>query len=66
MDGREIRRPRKTKGLPLSGQAPHVLQFRAESNPHPSYAAFGFLPGAGAGTYPDTRHCHASIVLLPS
>ena len=30
------------------------------------YAAFGFLPGAGAGTYPDTRHCHASIVLLPS
>ena len=30
------------------------------------YAAFGFLPGAGADTYPDTRHCHASIVLLPS
>ena len=30
------------------------------------YAAFGFLPGAGAGTYPDTRHCHASIVLVPS
>jgi hypothetical protein len=30
------------------------------------YAAFGFRPGAGAGTYPDTRHCHASIVLLPS
>ena len=27
------------------------------------YAAFGFLPGAGAGTYPDTRHCHASIVM---
>ena len=22
--------------------------------------------GAGAGTNPDTRHCHASIVLVPS
>jgi hypothetical protein len=31
-----------------------------------TYAAFGFLPGAGAGTYPEIRHCHASIVLLPS
>jgi hypothetical protein len=29
-------------------------------------ADFGFLPGAGGGTNPDTRHCHASIVFPPS
>jgi len=60
------------KGPPLAGRAPHLLHFRPGSDPdrpasHPGYAAaFGFRPGAGAGTYPDTRHCHASIVLLPS
>jgi len=66
--GTEGMTPKNTKGLPLSGRAPHVLLFRPGS-PRPvppGYAAFGFLPGAGAGTYPDTRHCHASVVLVPS
>jgi len=59
-----------TKGPPLAGRAPHVLPFRPGSPPTSAvrarYPAFGFLPGAGAGTNPDTRHCHASIFLVPS
>ena len=31
-----------------------------------SYAALGLRPGAGVGTNPDIRHCHASMVLAPS
>ncbi len=27
---------------------------------------FAFRPAAGAGAYPETRHCHASIVFSPS
>jgi hypothetical protein len=52
--------------------SPYCLALRAEIEPAPDlrrvrrYAAFGFLPGAGAGTYPEIRHCHASIVLVPS
>ena len=53
------------------GTSPSRTALLAGIGPGPTsaarrYAAFGFLPGAGAGTYPDTRHCHASIVLLPS
>ena len=66
------RRREKTNGPPLAGRAPHEPPFRPgsrldllKSRVRP-YAAFGFLPGAGAGTNPDTRHCHASIVLVPS
>lgn len=63
--------PKRTKGPPLSGRAPHVMPLRAGIGPAPDlrarpYGAFGFLPGAGAGTYPDTRHGHASIVVPPS
>jgi len=53
--------PRRPKGPPLAGRALPVLPASAGSSPRPGCtssryaAAFGALPGAGAGTYPDNR-----------
>ena len=62
--------PQKREGPAPPGMSPSRAALPAGIAPdrciNARYAAFGFLPGAGAGTYPDTRHCHASIVLVPS
>ena len=68
--GRVLEHGQKDEGPTPRGMSPSLdaLPARPVSDPdRPKsrarrYAAFGFLPGAGAGTYPDTRHCHASIV----
>ena len=59
--------PQMNEGPTPLGTSPSRTALRAGIGPGPTsaarrYAAFGFLPGAGAGTNPDTRYCRASIV----
>jgi hypothetical protein len=72
----ELPRPRKDKAPGACTQGALVWTHRAGIDParHRNCAvcyaavagAFGLRPGAGAGTYPETRHCQASMVLPPS